>query len=45
MIKSIYHLTFCKKHELNAANLTSTQSFPPFGEVVLFFSTLGAVKL
>ena len=33
---------------LNAVNLTSTQSFPPLGEVVLLFfalHTVGAVKL
>ena len=31
----MYHLIFRRKHELNAVNLTSTQSFPPFGEVFL----------
>ena len=33
----MYHLIFRRKHELNAVNLTSTQSFPAFGEVVLLF--------
>ena len=35
IVKLTYHLIFQRKHELNAANLTSAQSFPPFGEVVL----------
>ena len=34
MFKSIHHSIFERKHELNAANLTGTQSFPRFGEVV-----------
>ena len=39
MIKSKC-LSFQGKHELNAENLTSTQSFAPFGEVVpLFFNS------
>ena len=38
----MYHLIFLRKHELNAVNLTSTQSFPPF---VFQLHTLGAVKL
>ena len=35
IVKLTYHLIFQRKHELNAVNLTSAQSFPPFGEVVL----------
>ena len=35
----MYHLIFRRKNELNSINLTGTQSFPPFGEVVLLFST------
>ena len=31
MIKSVYHLIFERKHELNAENLTSAQSFPRLG--------------
>ena len=30
MIKSMYHLIFLRKHELNAVSLTITYSFPPF---------------
>ena len=26
----MYHLSFQKRHELNAARLTGIQSFPPF---------------
>ena len=37
MIKSMF-LCFQRKHGLKVVNLTSTQSFPPFGEVVLCFS-------
>ena len=33
----MYHLIFQRKHELNAVNLTGTQSFPPFEEVVFCF--------
>ena len=29
--KSMYHLPFQRKHELNAVKLASAQSFPPFG--------------
>ena len=39
MIKSMYHLIFQRKHESNAVDLTSTQSFSPFEEEVLYFST------
>ena len=44
----MYHLIFRRKHELNVVNLSSTQSFPSFEEVVLLFfqlHILGAVKL
>ena len=37
MIKPMYHLIFCRKHQVNAVNLTGTQSFLPFGKVVLLF--------
>ena len=37
MVRVMYHLIFQRKHALNAGNLTTAQSFPPFGEVVLFF--------
>ena len=42
IVKLTYHLIFQRKHELNAVNLTSAQSFPSFGEVVplLLKSTL-----
>ena len=33
----MYHLIFGIEDELNAINLTGTQSFPPLGEVVLLF--------
>ena len=33
----MYHLSFLRKHELNAVNLTSTHYFPPFEEVVVLF--------
>ena len=34
----MYHLFFRRKRELNAINITSAQTFPPLGEVVLLFS-------
>ena len=39
MIKLIYNLIFREKNKLNAVNLPSNQSFSPFGEVVIYFST------
>ena len=33
----MYRLIKKKQHELNAVKLTSAQSFPPFGEVILLF--------
>ena len=36
----MHHLIFQRKHELNAETLTSTQSFPPLGEVVLMLFKL-----
>ena len=47
MIKSMYHLIFWRKHELNAVSLTGTYSFPPSGKVIhLGFQlhTLGSEK-
>ena len=35
MARVVRHLIFQRKHGLNVENLTSAQSFPPFGEVVL----------
>ena len=39
MVRVMYHLMFQRKHALNAGNLTTVQSFPPFGEVLLLFKS------